>query len=366
DADDEDFESFETIPEVPYDPFADEEDASDFTPAGAQPQGTEGVETSPALQYIARFEDDSMPVYDEDALVPPKDQEEIDRYVISVKDAISEQYPEEQPEAPRGDAPVRIVDEEAEETAGTGAALSMADLAAMMDDDDFDDLSDDGDVGAPAAQEAVPEEATAAGASFTADEPFAPEAAADQAEPLAAEEPFYAEAPFGEEEKAPAVDTEAAARDVDAALAEAAAEEKEEVESVAIDTLAGEEETPSDQPAAFAYEPLGDDDLTEIDAEFFFNMEEEPERDHGRTEEPHEGDVSPFAEDADLNDISQSIAQRLGELEAAAEDADRDSDRIVISDLPDDAVRTGPETDAGDKKESHGDGSRKKKKKKKK
>ena len=94
-------------------------------------------------------------------------------------------------------------------------------------------------------------------------------------------------------------------------------------------------------------------------------MEEEPERDHGRTEEPHEGDVSPFAEDADLNDISQSIAQRLGELEAA-EDATQEDDRIVISDLPDDAARTGPETDAGDKKESHGDGSRKKKKKKKK
>ena len=149
--DESDFDSFDALEDFNYEDLLAAE---------------QSVETSPALQYISRFETDDGLEYDEDGdPIVPKNEAVINEYVASVKDAISEQYADEDAaeEAPAAsyEAPVRILEEEddaaplaaeeapgaepeqAQETAEAFAENDFGDLLGTSDEsDDFADFSD--------------------------------------------------------------------------------------------------------------------------------------------------------------------------------------------------------------------------------
>ncbi len=100
--DESDFDSFDALEDFDYEDLL----------AAEQP-----VETSSALQYIGRFETDDGLEYDEDGdPIVPKNEAVINEYVASVKDAINEQYADdetaEEAPSPAYEAPVRILEEE--------------------------------------------------------------------------------------------------------------------------------------------------------------------------------------------------------------------------------------------------------------
>ena len=149
--DESDFDSFDALEDFNYEDLLAAE---------------QSVETSPALQYISRFETDDGLEYDEDGdPIVPKNEAVINEYVASVKDAISEQYADEDAaeEAPAAsyEAPVRILEkeddaaplaaeevpgaepEQAQETAEAFAENDFGDLLGTSDEsDDFADFSD--------------------------------------------------------------------------------------------------------------------------------------------------------------------------------------------------------------------------------
>jgi hypothetical protein len=316
-----DFDSFETLEDFNYEELLSEELTQ------------QSVETSPALQYIGRFEPDDEAVDEDGDPIVRKNEAEINGYVASVKDAISEQYPETEADgAPAYEIPVRIEEEEDQDelqlTAEEPAESSLADLLALAEEtDDFEDISEEFEAPVVTEEEALPETAPEAGGDdalaeevvaeedaesvFDAEhemaregvDPDSPEALPEEAEPSAASD--MVEAETEETVPDPAPDASSAAEEsepADAATEDVSPDAAGEAEP---EKTAAGKEAPED---AFVFPDLKlDDDTEAVPEELSLEaldkaMEDVPKQQNEGTE-----------------DIARSIVERMEELDEVEE-----------------------------------------------